>query len=332
MSDVESPDDVSPVPPAEIRARKHPLAVGAVWLYELAAAYVVATPVHAWARSVWAGHPSGDEPLFRPGGYALLTWLDVDGPELGIVVRTTTMLLLLFAIASTLVTSGLVSALATRGAKSFGRALRVGAASFFPVLAAGVVFGAIEGFFIGVGLFASSALDHQLQAGYGDERAFLGRVVVLAVFVVLALATGVVGDLARVTIARNVAHGTGEKPLREGIVIAVRTARRKIGRAFLAWGWRSATATALIALGAMLSDRTHGHGGGALWLLFFAHQAIIVARAALRTSWLPKTDYWRSFSTQPSPPSASDFSTLVRIAFADGRSWVTMVCVLAVNE
>jgi hypothetical protein len=284
--DEESQNEPASAAPSEIRARNHPRAIVAVWLYELAAAYVIATPLHAWARTAWGGHPSGDEPLFRPGGYALLNWLDTDGAELGIVFRTTLLLLLLFAIASNLVTSGLVSALTTRGPKSFARALRVGAASFFPVLAVGIIFGAIEGFFLGVGFFLSSGLDHKLQASYGDERAFVARVALFVVFVVFARASVVVGDLARVTIARDIAQGTAEKPLRDGIVTAMRTARRKIGRAFLAWGWRSAIATALIAFGAMLSDKTHGSAGGALWLLFFAHQAIILARAALRTSWL----------------------------------------------
>lgn len=272
------PGDVERVPAKEIRARRHPWAIAAVWVYELAAAYLIASPLHAWARAAWGGHPSGDETLFRPGGYALLNWLDTDGGELAIVFRTTWMLLLVFALASNVVTAGLVATLVTRGGRRFGLALRVGAGSFFPVVAAGIVFGAIEGFFLGVGFFVSSALDHKMQASYGDERAFLMRLALFAVFFVFALAAGVLGDLARVTIARDIAQGTAEKPLRDGIVIAMRTARRKMGRAFLAWGWRAAIATFLIAAGAMV--------GGPLWLMFVTHQAVILLRAALRTSWL----------------------------------------------
>lgn len=270
----------------EMRARRHPFAIVSLWLYELAAAYVIATPVHAWARAVWGGHPSGDEPLFRPGGYALLNWLDTEGAELGIVLRTSVLLLVLFGVLGNVVTAALVAVLVTRGGRRFSFALRVGAASFFPLLAAGIITGAIEGFFLGVGFFVSSALDHRFQESHGDQRAFLIRLGVFGVFFVLTLAAGVVGDLCRVTIARDIALGTSEKPLRDGIVTAIRTARHKIGRAFVAWGWRSAIATALIVAGSMLADTTHGKGGGALWLLFFAHQAIILARAGLRTSWL----------------------------------------------
>lgn len=281
-----APFEVEPASADEIRARKHPFAIVALWLYELAAAFVIATPIHAWARSAFGGHPYGDEPIFRPGGYALLNWLDTEGGELGIVFRTSVLLVVLFAVASNLVTAALVAVLSTRGGRRFSFALRAGAASFFPMLAAGVIVGAIEGFFLGVGYFLSSGLDHKLQDAYGDQRAFLARLALFAVFVALTLASGVVGDLCRVTIARDIAQGTADRPLKDGIVTAVRTARRKIGRAVLAWGWRSAIATALVVVGAKLGDLTSGKGGGALWLLFFAHQAIVFARAALRTSWL----------------------------------------------
>jgi len=98
-------------------------------------------------------------------------------------------------------------------------------------------------------------------------------------------AAGVIGDLARVAIAREVARGTAERPLRDGLVLALRTARRKIGRAFLAWGWRAVLAAGLIVLGAMLSDTMHDRRAP-LAILFVLHQALLFGRAALRTSWL----------------------------------------------
>lgn len=290
MSVLETTDplegEVEPVPAADMRARRHPVAIAAVWLFELGAAYLVATPLHAWARAVWGSHPAGDAPLFRPGGYALLGWLDTEGAELGIVLRTSALLLFVLSLASNVVTAGLVAVLATRGGRRFSLAVRTGVAAFFPLLATGIVFGAIEGFFFGVGFFLSSELDHRLADGWGDERAFLARLALLSVFVVLTLASGVVGDLARVAIARDIARGTADRPLRDGIVTAMRAGRAKIGRALLAWGWRSALATGLVVLGVMLSDRMGDRGGGALWVLFFGHQSLVLARAALRTSWL----------------------------------------------
>ena len=101
-----------PLEPRQIRARRRPRAILFVWLWELVCALVIATPVHAWARAVWGAHPDGDAVLFRPGGHALLTWLADAGPALGIVVRTTFLLLIVLGILGQIVTGTLVALLA----------------------------------------------------------------------------------------------------------------------------------------------------------------------------------------------------------------------------
>lgn len=94
------------------------------------------------------------------------------------------------------------------------------------------------------------------------------------------------GDSARVAIsARDIARGTAIRPLRDGIVTAMRAGRAKI--AAPAWGWRSALATGLVVLGVMLKP-LHG---GLRWRRPWGrrssgHQSLVLARAALRTSWL----------------------------------------------
>ncbi len=284
-----------PLEPRQIRARRRPRAILFVWLWELVCALVIATPVHAWARAVWGAHPDGDAVLFRPGGHALLTWLADAGPALGIVVRTTFLLLVVLGILGQIVTGTLVAFLAT-GTGDRGRAppaafaLRAGAASFFPLLGIGLLFGALEGFLLGVGFFASSSIDHALQLRLGDASAFTARLVVLAIFTVGALVVGVVADLARVSIVRDVAISETPVPMRsamrDGIVSATTTARHALGRASLAWGWRAALSLALVYAGAVAGDLVGGRGGGALWLLFFVHQLIVLVRAALRASWL----------------------------------------------
>ncbi len=301
MSDAPPPSStmstVAPrlLAPSDIRARRRPRAVVYVWLFELASAFVIATPVHLWARSVWATHPDGDAAIWKPAGLALLAWLGDEGPALSVVVRTSLLLFVLFGVASQLVTGSLVAALAV-GTGAEGRApatrfaLRAGAASFAPLVALGVIFGAVEGFFLGVGLFASSAVDHGLQDSMGDARAFSARVVVLALFVAITLLAGVVGDLARVTLVRDIALETAPvtlaRRLRDAVTTSIRTARASLGRAALAWGSRAALGLALVYLGARAGDAIGGRGGGALWLLFGAHQAIVLVRAALRASWL----------------------------------------------
>lgn len=300
----DEPDATSAPPrllePREIRARRRPRAILLVWTWELAGAYLVATPIHAWARKVWGAHPDGDAVLFRPGGHALLSWLGDEGAALAVVLRTAIVTIAALGILGQLVTGALVASLAT-GIGDRGRpaptsfALRAGAGSFFPLLGIGVLAGAIEGAVLGVGLFASSALDHALQPRLGDARAFTARLALLALFVVATLAIGVVADLARVTVARDIA-GELTRPaapraamlahMRAGVVAAVTTARRALGRASLAWGWRAAASMALIYAGAVAGDLTGERGGGALWLLFAFHQLVVLARAGLRASWL----------------------------------------------
>ena len=281
--------------PDEIRARRRPRAILVVWVWELACALLLATPVHAWGKNVWGAHPDGDAVLFRPGGHELLTWLADEGPPLAIVVRTTFLLLVVFGVLGQIVTGTLVAFLTTGTGKRAAAppasfALRAGAASFFPLLGIGLVFGALEAFILGIGLFASSATDHALQAPLGDARAFTGRLVVLALFLAVTLVTGVIADLARVTIARDVAVGgrplSMRRALRDGIGSAMTTARWAIGRASLAWGWRATLSLALVWAGAVAGDLVGDRGGGALWLLFAFHQLVVLARAALRASWL----------------------------------------------
>lgn len=280
----------------QIRARRRPRAVFFVWAWELACAVFIATPIHAWAVRALGTHPDGDAVIFRPGGHALLSWLGDDTPALAIVIRTTFLAILIFGVLGQIVTGALVASLATGTGKEDNAppasfALRVGGAAFFPLMGISVVTGAIEGFILGIGLFASSAADHALQASLGDARAFTVRLVVLALFVVATLMAGVVGDLGRVAIARDIAADPDRqfavgRRLRQGVVTAIRTARTSVGRATIAWGWRAALSVALIYAGAVAGDLVGGRGGGALWLLFGVHQLVILTRAGLRASWL----------------------------------------------
>jgi len=289
-------DTLRALEPDEIRARRRPRAILFVWAWELACAFLIATPIHSWAKSVWGAHPDGDAVLFRPGGHALLSWLGDDGPALGIVFRTTLIALAVFGVLGQIITGALVASLATGLGKrgrppSMTLSLRAGIRAFFPLLGVGVLAGALEGSILGIGLAVSSSTDHALQASLGDARAFTARLAVLALFAGVALIVGIIADLARVAVARDIALA-GDRPapmlrsMRDGLVAAASTTRRAIGRATLAWGWRTVLSLALIWIGARAGDIAGGRGGGALWLLFVVHQLVILARAGLRASWL----------------------------------------------
>jgi hypothetical protein len=288
-----APQGTVPLDPARIRARRRPRAILLVWAWELACAFVIAMPIHAWARHTWGADTYGDGVLFPPGNRAVLAWLGEDGPALPIVVRTSLILFVLFAIVSQLITGALVASLATEKAGKeapVSFALRAGAVAFLPMIGIGVAFGAIEGFVLGVGFFVSSAVDHALQASLGDARSFTARLLVFAVFVVLMLAIGVMGDLARVEIARGAAIdaplASAARRMREGIVVALRAARQRLGQAMLAWGWRAALALALVYVGGVAGGLVGARGGVVLWGLFIVHQTIVLMRAGLRASWL----------------------------------------------
>jgi hypothetical protein len=280
----------------EARARKRIRAIVLVWAFEFVCAFLIASPIQAWASSVWGGHPDGDAVLFRPGGHALLTWLGEDSPVLPIITKTTLLSILLFAVVGQIISAAAIASLATEDEEgkptTISRSLRVGVSQFWAFFVIGILVNALEGFLLGIGLFVSSGLDHAF-ASAGDARAFTVRLVVLGFFVLLVLAAGVVADLARAAIVRAGAADetttTGQR-LRDGLRLAAQTATKGRGRglakAMLAWGWRAAIGLILIYVGSIAGDLTGERAGGALWLLFFVHQGILFARAALRTSWL----------------------------------------------
>lgn len=300
QDDAAAPEPLYPLDASAIHARTRPRTIALVWLWELLCAFFIAIPIHAWANQAWGAHPDGDAMFFKPGAHALMSWLGDEGPGLSIVVRTAFVTFVFTGILGQIVTGALIASLATGHkvgtsgvlrAPRLVRALAIGMSSFSPLMMIGVLAGAVEGFVFGIGYFASASLDHALEPSMGDARSFTARLVVLGVFVVLTLMVGVVADLARVTVARNVALGAASRQssfmqLRAGIVQAIRTARASLFRATGAWAWRAALSLALVYVGAVLGDVTGSRSAGALWLLFLAHQAIVFGRAALRASWL----------------------------------------------
>jgi hypothetical protein len=282
--------------PGAIRAWRRPRAVALLWAWQLLCSIFLATPIHAWAKAVWGSHPDGDAVLFRPGGYALLAWLTDNSHALSVVVRTTLFAIAVFGVLGQIITGAVIASLASgSGARerpaSMYFAVRAGAAAFFPLTATSIVFGAIQGSAVAVGLLAGAEVERALIASMGDAAAFRAHVVVVLLFVLAALATGIVADLARVAIVRDVVR-TGEQRsstrqyLVDGIVAALRTARGTFGRASVAWGWRAALSLALVYIAARTSDIVGAGEGGALQLLFVFHQVVVFARAGLRTSWL----------------------------------------------
>jgi hypothetical protein len=299
---------MTPLLARSIHARKRPVAVAFVFVMELAWALLVATPVHAWARRVWGGHPDGDAVLWADGARDLMVWLGQSDAALPVTARTTIVLLAVGAVLMQLPFGVLVTSLA------FGRivetdeegtvqirslrlrsALEVGVSAFLP-LAVLLVLGSVTSVIVLVlGGLAASGLDNVLTEALGDARSFTVRAVLFGVFAAVAAVIGIVIDLARAAVVResglSAASGTASPAwnvMLRGVRIALKTSRASLGRAVLGWTGRTVVGVALVAIGFVAADVLGRSGGLSLTLLFIIHQAVVLGRVALRASWMAR--------------------------------------------
>jgi hypothetical protein len=121
------------------------------------------------------------------------------------------------------------------------------------------------------------------------------KLVVLGLFGALAAIAGVVVDLARAAVVREVGIATSSgtaspswSVVFRGVRTALTTSRRGLGLATLAWTGRAIVGVALVAIGWVASDILGGSGGTALTVLFVLHQAVVLGRVALRASWMAR--------------------------------------------
>ncbi len=271
---------------ASMRARRRPLAVVLVWGYELLLAATIAWPAASYVNGVYGAHPMGDAPLFRPGGLALAD----------LAVRARPVMAALSAHASPLFAVGAVLGLiplallivqiahATPARKSppLGASL-ARAWSVFPRFFALMIASAfVQGLLLIAGMLAASATAGGTTRSMGEARAQQLGFVVFAVFLLLTATAGVLHDVARTAAVR----------FDVGVLRAVRLASNALRRGFLAlmwsWGWRAAIGLVPIAIAAALSAKLAGRGVTALWAMAAIHQLVILARVALRASWLAK--------------------------------------------
>jgi len=59
-----------------MRARRRPAAIALLWAWQAAVAAMVAWPAASGVAGIYGGHPSGDAPLWAPGGLALVDLLN----------------------------------------------------------------------------------------------------------------------------------------------------------------------------------------------------------------------------------------------------------------
>jgi hypothetical protein len=272
----------------EARARRAPVAILLFFAWEIAWSLVVATPIHAWARRVWGAHPDGDSVLFRRGGHELALWLASGDAAAAVTVRTTLVLLFLGVLAGQVPLAALLARLTRR--MSMTEALAVAFRAWLPLSGLVVLTTAVQAALLAGGIAGGGALAASRSTG-----ALVGCVAAVATGAVLCIVVGVVADLTRVVLVASVAGPTLDSPparapgltlLLSSILSALRTARRKLSAALLAWSLRALASVVLLAFAWWAGSVTGARGGLALGALFVGRQLLVLARVGVRASWL----------------------------------------------
>ena len=268
------------------RARRRPLAIVLVWAYEMLLAAQLVWPAAAYESNAYGGSPHGDAPLFRPGGLALADLVLRARPVLAALGAHVTPLLGLgvvlglVPVAFLLVEIGHVTP--ARRVPPLALALPRAWAAFPRFLALLLAAGFLQGLVLLVGLLLAGGIADASAGGLGDARSQQLGAVVFAIFAGVAATIGIVQDLARAAAIR----------FDVGAVRAARLGwsalRRGVTATAWSWAWRGAIAVVPIAVAAVLSTKLGGREGAALWVIGAIHQLVILARVALRASWLAK--------------------------------------------
>lgn len=268
-----------------MRARRRPVAIVVSWAYELLLAAAIAWPAAAYVGGAYGGHPSGDAPLFRPGGLALADLLLRARPVTAVLGAHTAPLFALGLVLGLVPLAFLIVQIAhvtpARRTPPLALALPRAWAAFPRFLALLLAVTLLQAFVVVVGLVLAGATANLATNGVGEARAQQLGAVVFFVFGALAATLGVLHDLARVAAIR----------FDVGAVRAARLAASALRRGFAAttwsWAWRAAIGLVPVALAALLSSRLGGRAG-AFWAMVILHQLVVLARVALRASWLAK--------------------------------------------
>jgi hypothetical protein len=279
-------DDLVLVTTPAVRARRHPRVVAALWAWQTVLALLVSWPTAGLARAAWRGDAGGDAPLWAPGGHALVDWLWHDLHGLHAAASGAGLVLLVGAVAGLVPMAATMIALAyatrDRKAPGFARSVSGGLRAFPPMLLLLVIAGVLQALVVGVGALLGYLIEGWAHAGMGEARAEQLEGVVLLLFLGLGSAVGVVHDLARAAVVRFKVTGP------RAFALGARTFRLSPLALWWSWAWRALASLAPVLAAAAVAGRLGGRGGVYLVFLFVLHQCVVVARVALRTSWLAR--------------------------------------------
>ena len=267
-----------------MRARRRPLAVIALWGWQTLVATFVALPVAAAVASAYGNHPSGDAPLWQPGGLALID-LVVGARGAGreaLVLAVMTMLAAgfadLFPLAALIASIGYVTR--DRHAPPLRAAFGRAGTAFTTFATLFAMASLVEAALLGTALAASALVSHATLTKLGEARSDQTGWLVGLVILGLCVVVGVLHDLARAGAIRF-----RVKALRAW-GLAFNALARAPAAVLWSWAWRGLAGWVPVATAALVASRYGGRGGGPLVALFVVHQLVLIARVGFRASWL----------------------------------------------
>jgi hypothetical protein len=266
-----------------MRARRRPVAVLALYIYQLVVSLVVAYPVSRALANVFGGHPRGDAVLFDDGGWALLAlrsaWDRASPAFFGLLFIVTIVSAVVGLVPLSALLTSISHATPDMRAPRLRHLAPYAAVTFAPLVYLLAIGSALELSLLAVAAFAFGATREALEPKYGDARA--DQIAALACFAVLFFTAiaAVLHDLARAALVRH----------RAGTFAAIRAAlgtlRRVAFRVLWSWTWRAFVSLALVVCVAALVPRFGARGFIMVALL---HQLVAIARVSLRASWLAR--------------------------------------------
>ena len=273
---------MTPLGPAEMRARRRPLVVLAIAAFRLLFGFCLAWPLATLVSESGVGQtPTGDRALFEGGGYLLLELARLQGANLAATVRGLLPLLLLGLALTAACNAALLIALNVRERLELKSWLGQALTRWPALLVLGFGTGFVQLMIVVLATLGSDAVPEPLAR---PVAASLGQ---LAVWLLAAALAGGAGGFSDVVKASLVRHG-------EGLMPALGRAARCLRLRPLAtcFGFVPFAAVFLAcALGAaLLSEKLDVSAPGAwrVGAVFALHQLVVVSSVALRASWFAR--------------------------------------------
>jgi hypothetical protein len=270
-----------------MRARRHPWAMVGLWGWETGLALLLAIPAAALVGDAYGGGPAGDGVLWTPGGLPLLDLVGRHAAGLHSVARLGLALLAVGAVAGLVPMAAMLTQLtyATRDGRGAGlvRSLSEGVRLLPSMLLLLVLATLAQGVTLGLGAAVGSMVEGWVHGGLGEARAQQLQGLVLLLALGAASAIGAGHDLARASVVRFKVRGW------RGVVLGARTLQMAPLVMWWSWAWRAGAGLLPVVAAAWATGRLGGRAGAALVAVFGLHQLVVVARVALRASWLARS-------------------------------------------